>query len=64
MPAKKTKETIKEKVTESDSTVANTNAIGALTEIANNQHSRMKRLEDNLEEVMKKLGQVLSRLGL
>ena len=63
MPAKKT-ETIKKEVKESDSTIANANAIGALTEIANNQHNRMKKLEDTLEEIMKKLGQALSRLGL
>ena len=66
MPAKKkavksTKEDIKPM---SDQTVANSTAIGDLTQIADSHHTRMAILERKMEEIMHKLGQVLTRLGL
>jgi hypothetical protein len=60
MPTKKKQ--VKE--TPDNQVLANTNAIGALTEIAASTNLRLQNLEDNMKSINTKLRQVLSRLGL
>ena len=66
MPAKKKVVKPKEEDVKpiSDQTIANSTAIGDLTQIADSHHTRMAVLERKMEEIMHKLGQVLTRLGL
>ena len=73
MPAKKkdTKKEVKEEVKEevkqkeqSDQDVANTNAIGSLTQETTSHNDRLGRLERVMERMMNDLNKVLNRLGL
>jgi hypothetical protein len=69
MPAKKkdakkeVKEEVEQKV-QSDQDVANSNAIGSLSQEATNQHDRLSKVEEILEKLMSDMHKVLSRMGL